>query len=73
MNADWAGPAGLMRRVESAGRFARLSANRVDARQLAPQILPGTITPKTAEHIARAESPEQGLALLLVSPEFLRR
>jgi uncharacterized protein (DUF1800 family) len=72
-SADWAGPAGLMRRVESAGRFARLAADRVDARQLAPAILPGTITPKTAEHIARAESPEQGLSLLLVSPEFLRR
>jgi uncharacterized protein (DUF1800 family) len=73
MSADWAGPAGLMRRVESAGRFARLAANRVDARQLAPAILPGTLNAKTAEHIARAESPEQGLALLLVSPEFLRR
>jgi uncharacterized protein (DUF1800 family) len=73
ITADWAGPAGLMRRVESAGRFARLAANRADARRLAPLILPGTLSPMTAEHIARAESPEQGLALLLVSPEFLRR
>lgn len=71
--ADWAGPAGLMRRVETAGRFAKLAANRVDARKLAPTILPGAVSPLTAEHIARAESPEQGLALLLVSPEFLRR
>lgn len=71
--ADWAGPAGLMRRVETAGRFAKLSANRVDARKLALTILPGALSPMTAEHIARAESPEQGLALLLVSPEFLRR
>ncbi len=71
--ADWAGSAGLMRRVETAGRFAKLAANRVDARKLAPSILPGALSPMTAEHIARAESPEQGLALLLVSPEFLRR
>lgn len=71
--ADWAGPAGLMRRVETAGRFAKLAANRVDARKLAPNILPGALSPMTSEHIARAESPEQGLALLLVSPEFLRR
>lgn len=71
--ADWAGPAGLMRRVETAGRFARLTANRVDARKLAPAILPGGLSAITTEHIARAESPEQGLALLLVSPEFLRR
>ncbi|RDV02981.1 DUF1800 domain-containing protein [Sphingorhabdus pulchriflava] len=73
ITADWAGPAGLMRRVETAGRFAKLAANRVDARTLATAILPGSMTATTAEHIARAESPEQGLALLLVSPEFLRR
>jgi uncharacterized protein (DUF1800 family) len=70
---DWAGPAALMRRVEIAGRFARLSGGRIDARTLAPKILPGSLDPRTAEHIARAESPEQGLALLLIAPEFLRR
>jgi uncharacterized protein (DUF1800 family) len=70
---DWAGPAALMRRVETAGRFAKLTAGRIDARKLAPTILPATLDPRTAEHIARAESPEQGLALLLVTPEFLRR
>ena len=70
---DWAGPAALMRRVKTAGRFAKLTAGRIDARTLAPTILPGTLDPRTAEHIARAESPEQGLALLLVAPEFLRR
>lgn len=70
---DWAGPAALMRRVETAGRFAKLTAGRIDARTLAPTILPGTLDSRTAEHIARAESPEQGLALLLVAPEFLRR
>jgi len=71
--ADWAGPAALMRRVETAGRFAQLAGSRIDARQLAAAILPGTLGATTAEQIARAESPEQGLALLLVSPEFLRR
>lgn len=70
---DWAGPAALMRRVETAGRFAKLAGGRIDARKLAEAILPGTLDPHTAEHIARAESPEQGLALLLVAPEFLRR
>jgi uncharacterized protein (DUF1800 family) len=70
---DWAGPAALMRRVETAGRFAKLSGGRIDARKLAPSILSSSLTPVTAEHIARAESPEQGLALLLVAPEFLRR
>jgi uncharacterized protein (DUF1800 family) len=70
---DWAGPAALMRRVETAGRFARLNAGRIDARELAPKILAGSLDLRTAEHIARAESSEQGLALLLVAPEFLRR
>ena len=70
---DWAGPAALMRRVETAGRFSKMAAGRIDARALASAILPGTLDPRTAEHIARAESPEQGLALLLVAPEFLRR
>lgn len=70
---DWAGPAALMRRVETADRFAKLVGNRIDPRTLASTILPGTLDPRTANHIARAESPEQGLALLLVAPEFLRR
>ncbi len=70
---DWAGPAALMRRVETAQRFARLTANRVDARALGSKILPGSLSADSLQHISRAESPEQGLALLLVTPEFLRR
>jgi uncharacterized protein (DUF1800 family) len=70
---DWAGPAALMRRVETANRLAALAANKFDARSLAPQILPGAVNPETLKHISRAESPEQGLAMLLVAPEFLRR
>lgn len=70
---NWAGGAALMRRVEIANQLAKRSANRVDARQLAPRILSGQIGKLTAESIARAESPSQGLALLLLSPEFLRR
>ena len=62
-----------MRRVEIANRLAERSANRVDARTLAPLILAGQLSPVTGESIARAESPSQGLALFLLSPEFLRR
>jgi uncharacterized protein (DUF1800 family) len=71
--AQWAGGSALMRRVEIADRLAQRSANKVDARQLAPRILPDMLTAPTSEAIARAESPAQGLALLLMSPEFLRR
>jgi uncharacterized protein (DUF1800 family) len=70
---NWAGGAALMRRVEIAGRFAQRSANRVDARTLASLVMPGQLSKTTTESIARAESPSQGLALMLLSPEFLRR
>lgn len=70
---NWAGGAALMRRVEIASRLAERSANRVDARTLAPRILSGQLGAMTTESIARAESPSQGLALMLLSPEFLRR
>lgn len=70
---NWAGGAALMRRVEIANRMAERSANRVDARTLAPRIMSGQMSDLTTENIARAESPSQGLALMLLSPEFLRR
>ena len=73
MTENWAGGAALMRRVEIASRIAERSANRVDARTLAPRILSAQLSALTAESIARAESPSQGLALLLLSPDFLRR
>ncbi len=71
--ASWAGPDALMRRVEAAERIAARSGGRIDARALAPRLLPGALSEATAQAIARAESPAQGLALLLVAPEFLRR
>lgn len=70
---NWAGGAALMRRVEIANRLADRIANRVDARTLAPLILQEQLSQTTQESIARAESPSQGLALMLLSPEFLRR
>jgi uncharacterized protein (DUF1800 family) len=70
--ASWAGPDALVRRVEAAQRIASRAADLIDPRALAPRILPG-IGPATSLALARAESPAQGLALLLASPEFLRR
>lgn len=71
--ASWAAPDALLRRVEGAQRLATLTGGSLDARALAPKILPGVLGDATAGAIARAESPATGLALLLVSPEFLRR
>lgn len=71
--ASWAAPDALVRRVELAQRFASQTGDRVDGRALAPRLLPGVLSEATAQAIARSESPAGGLALLLVSPEFLRR
>jgi uncharacterized protein (DUF1800 family) len=73
IGASWAAPDALVRRVELAQRLAVLAGSTVDARALAPQLLPGGVGETTTLAIARAESPETALALLLASPEFLRR
>jgi len=69
----WAGPDAVMRRVEAAERMAQRTKNLIDARQRAAELFPDALSPATAQSIARAESPGQGLALMLVSPEFMRR
>jgi uncharacterized protein (DUF1800 family) len=71
--ASWAAPEALMRRVEIAQRIADRAGSSIDARALAAKVLPGVLTEQTRTAIARAESPQEGLALLLVSPEFVRR
>ncbi len=69
----WAAPDALMRRVEVAQRFSAQAGVALDARALAPRVLPGALTDATAGALAQAESGSTALALLLVSPEFLRR
>ncbi len=71
--ASWAAPDALLRRVETASRIAAQIGDRIDARTLAPKLLPGVLSAATAAAIARADSPQQGLTLLLAAPEFLRR
>jgi uncharacterized protein (DUF1800 family) len=71
--ASWAAPDALVRRVEVAQRIASRVGDRLDPRQLAPKLLPGVLAAETSQATARAESLPTGLALLLVSPEFLRR
>lgn len=71
--ASWAAPDALVRRVELAQRFAARVGDNIDARTLAPQLLPGSLSEATATELARAESAPTALALLLVSPDFQRR
>jgi uncharacterized protein (DUF1800 family) len=71
--ASWAAPEALVRRVEVAQRIADRVGSSVDPRAIAEKVLPGALGESTRTAIARAESPVEGLALLLVSPEFVRR
>ena len=71
--ASWAAPEALVRRVEVAQRLAERAGSSVDPRAIAEKVLPGALSEATRTAIARAESPAEGLALLLVSPEFVRR
>lgn len=71
--AAWAAPDALLRRVEVAQRLGAQAGATVDARALAPRVLPGTLLDATRQAIARADSPATALALLFASPDFLRR
>jgi uncharacterized protein (DUF1800 family) len=71
--ASWAGSDALLRRVEIAQRLAAPLGEGVDARVLAPRIMPGSLSTTTADQIARSESPAGAIALMLASPDFLRR
>lgn len=71
--ASWLASNALMRRVEVAPRLVALASNLPDARTLAPQLLGPALRPQTAQALDRAEDNQQAMALLLVSPEFLRR
>jgi uncharacterized protein (DUF1800 family) len=71
--ASWAGPDAILRRVEVAQRFAAPAAGTLDARSLAATLYPAAVSPATSEQLARADSPAQALALLLVAPESMRR
>lgn len=71
--ASWAAPDALVRRVEVAQRLAALVGDRLDPRTLGRSVLPGTLGAPTATAVEHAESAQTAVALLLVSPDFLRR
>ncbi|MEP6785575.1 MAG: DUF1800 domain-containing protein [Sphingomonadales bacterium] len=74
LDASWAGPDALMRRVELASRIAaRTGGVKLDPRNLAATVLPAGGSTTTLAAISRAESPVEGIALMLVAPEFMRR
>jgi uncharacterized protein (DUF1800 family) len=70
----WTGPSALRERLRLAEQLAQGMIDRaIDPRQLATDILGPTAHPLTTQAVARAEAREQGLELLLMSPDLARR
>lgn len=70
---DWGSPDALYKRIEWAGGVGRLIGRRVNPLTLAEDVLGAALTDTTRRSLRGAESIEQGLTLLLASPDFLRR
>lgn len=71
--ASIAAPKAIKTRLDLSLQFARNAAARHDPRALAEALYGEALSPETRQAIARAETRPQGLALLLMSPEFQRR
>jgi len=72
-NAAWAAPEGMKLRLDISAQVASRLADNVDPRDLLELVAAGAASPETRRTIERAESRQQALALLLMSPEFQRR
>lgn len=74
VGADWIGPDAVWKRLEFAHAIGQgMASAGVNPLSVGDDILGPQMSHATRDAIARAESPAQGLALLLVSPEFQRR
>ena len=69
----WAAPDALVKRMVWAQKFSVVAVAGRDPKVLAADALGARLRPATATAIARSESRGEGLALLLMSPEFQRR
>jgi uncharacterized protein (DUF1800 family) len=72
-NAAWAAPEGMKLRLDISAQVASRLADTIDPRELLELVAADAASPETRRTIERAESRQQALALLLMSPEFQRR
>ncbi len=70
---DWGSADALYKRIEWAGAVGALAGSRAKPLPLARSVLGAGLSPSTVKALTGAESGAQGLALLLASPDFLRR
>jgi uncharacterized protein (DUF1800 family) len=72
-NAAWAAPEGMKLRLDISAQIASRLAEGIDPRDLLELAAADAASEETRRTIERAESRQQALALLLMSPEFQRR
>ncbi|MGJ4930769.1 DUF1800 family protein [Bradyrhizobium sp. HKCCYLS2038] len=72
-NAMWAAPEGMKLRLDISAQLASRLGNNLDPRELLDLVAGDAASTETRRTIERAESRQQALALLLMSPEFQRR
>jgi uncharacterized protein (DUF1800 family) len=72
-NAAWAAPEGMKLRLDIAAQVAARLGNNIDPRDLLEFAAADAASAETRRAIEHAETRQQALALLLMSPEFQRR
>ncbi|HEX9361900.1 MAG TPA: DUF1800 domain-containing protein [Bradyrhizobium sp.] len=72
-NAAWAAPEGMKLRLDISAQIASRLGTNIDSRDLLELAAADAASPETRRAIELAESRQQALALLLMSPEFQRR
>ena len=72
-NAAWAAPEGMKLRLDISAQVASRLGGNIDPRDLLEFAAADAASPETRRTIELAESRQQALALLLMSPEFQRR
>jgi uncharacterized protein (DUF1800 family) len=69
----WGSPESMRARLDMSAVIARRMGDRFNPSELAEQLFDAALSSETAQAIRRAESKHQGMAILLMSPEFQRR
>ncbi|MGJ5178653.1 DUF1800 domain-containing protein [Bradyrhizobium oligotrophicum] len=72
-NAMWAAPEGMKLRLDISAQLGSRLGNNLDPRDLLDLVAAGAASSETRQTIERAETRQQALTLLLMSPEFQRR
>ena len=72
-SSAWAAPEGMKLRLDIAAQIGARIGNTIDPLDLLEFAAAGAASRETREAVERAESRQQALALLLMSPEMQRR